>query len=362
MNPEDIKQYIEKLKVRFSELETELSDPKIYADQRRAKRVALEHRKLATLFKLVDDWCGALAAIQENKDLLPLETDEELKEMIRLEVEELTEKVAALEMQVRAALIPPDPNEGRNLILEIRPAAGGDEASLFAGELHRAYTRYAEAQGWKHELLDMTSSDLGGVKDVTVSISGDEVFGKMKYESGVHRVQRVPATESGGRIHTSTITVAVLPEAEEVDLHIAPDDLRFDVFRASGSGGQHVNTTDSAVRVTHIPTGLAVASQQEKSQHKNKEIAIRILRSKLLEAIQEEEAAKNAASKRAQVGSGDRSERIRTYNYAQNRVTDHRFGVTLYDLPKIMEGELDILFNEIISIACEQQLTDLLKK
>ncbi|UDQ97879.1 peptide chain release factor 1 [Lentisphaerota bacterium WC36G] len=361
MNPEDIKQYIEKLKVRFSEVEKELSDPNVYADQRKSKQLSLEHKKLAKLFKLVDDWCGALAGIQENKELLHLESDEELKEMIRMDIEELNEKASKLELEVRTALIPPDPNEGRNLILEIRPAAGGDEAGIFAGDMYRAYMRYAEIQGWKFEVLDMNSNDVGGLKDVTASITGDEVFGKMKYESGVHRVQRIPTTESGGRIHTSTVTVAVLPEAEDVDLHIAPEDLRFDVFRASGAGGQHVNTTDSAVRVTHIPTGLAVASQQEKSQHKNKEIALRILRSKLLEAIQAEEAAKNAASKKAQIGSGDRSERIRTYNYPQNRVTDHRFGVTLYDLPKIMEGEFDILLNEIMSIDCEKQLSDLLK-
>ncbi|MFA7231633.1 MAG: peptide chain release factor 1, partial [Victivallaceae bacterium] len=252
--------------------------------------------------------------------------------------------------------LPPDPNDSRNIIIEIRPAAGGDESALFVGDLYRLYSRYAEKRGWKLEILDMTASDLGGIKNLAFSLSGEDVFSRMKYESGVHRVQRVPTTESGGRIHTSTVTVAVMPEAEEVDIDIRQEDLRFDVFRSSGPGGQCVNTTDSAVRVTHIPTGVSVASQQEKSQHRNKEIAIRILRSRLLEVKQREEAAKQAADKRAQVGTGDRSERIRTYNFPQNRVTDHRYGITLYALPILLEGELDLLLEQIITIDCERQL------
>jgi peptide chain release factor 1 len=218
------------------------------------------------------------------------------------------------------------------------------------------YTRYAEFHGWKCEILDSTASDLGGIKEAVFSLSGDGVYSKMKYESGVHRVQRVPTTESGGRIHTSTVTVSVLPEAEDVEIDVNQEDLRMDVFRASGPGGQCVNTTDSAVRITHIPTGLCVVSQQEKSQHRNKEIAMRILKARLLEQKQREEAAKHAASKRAQVGSGDRSERIRTYNFPQNRITDHRFNITIHDLPKLLEGELDSLLDNIIEIDCERRL------
>ena len=241
----------------------------------------------------------------------------------------------------------------------MQPAAGGDEAALFTSELFRAYLYFAEKQGWKVEILEQSDTDLGGVKNVSFSLSGCDVYSKMKFESGVHRVQRVPATEAGGRIHTSTITVSVMPEAEEVELDIRQEDLRFDVFRSSGPGGQCVNTTDSAVRVTHIPTGLSVASQQEKSQHRNKEIAIRILYARLLERKQSEEAAKQAADKRSQVGTGDRSERIRTYNFPQNRVTDHRFNVSTFDLPKLMQGELDLILNPIFKLVCEQQLDSL---
>jgi peptide chain release factor 1 len=255
--------------------------------------------------------------------------------------------------------LPPDPNDSRNIIVEIRPAAGGDESALFAGDLYRLYTRYGETQNWKQEILEYSSSDLGGIKSVSFSLSGDDVYSHLKYESGVHRVQRIPVTESGGRIHTSTVTVSVLPEAQEVELHIDPEDLRIDVFRASGPGGQCVNTTDSAVRITHEPTGLVVVSQQEKSQHRNKEIAMRILRARLLEQKQREEADKHADARRAQVGSGDRSERIRTYNFPQNRITDHRYNLTLYYLSKVMEGELDILLDKIIDIDCQRRLAEL---
>ena len=247
----------------------------------------------------------------------------------------------------------------KNIIVEIKPAAGGDEAALFTGDLFRAYLHYAEKQNWKIEILDETPTDLGGIKNVSFSLSGNEVFSRMKYESGVHRVQRVPSTEAAGRIHTSTVTVAIMPEAEEVELDIKQEDLRFDVFRSSGPGGQCVNTTDSAVRVTHIPSGISVASQQEKSQHRNKEIALRILYARLLELKQTEEAQKQAANKRSQVGTGDRSERIRTYNYPQNRVTDHRFNVSTFDLPKLMEGDFDLILAPIIQINCERQLEEL---
>ena len=358
MRPEDIEGFISKLKGRFQELETRLADPSIYSRHLELKKVSLEHRKLGTLFQSFENWNRALRELGENRELAEVEEDAELRDMALEDVARLEDEVAALELRVRLSLMPPDPNAGRNIIVEIRPAAGGDEAGLFAGELYRAYERYAESVGWKLEMLDFSGSDLGGIKEVVFSLSGDDVYSRMKYESGVHRVQRVPVTESGGRIHTSTITVAVMAEAEEVEIDIRPEDLRFDVFRSSGPGGQCVNTTDSAVRVTHIPTGLSVASQQEKSHHRNKEIAMRILRARLLEIEQSKEDAKNAAERKSQVGSGERSERIRTYNFPQNRVTDHRYDITLYDLSSIMEGNLDDLLGEIRAIEAGRQLAD----
>ena len=359
MIPEDIAGYIENLHGRFAELEAALADPAIYARGAECRRVSQEHRKLETLFRKFDDWRKALAELADNREMLTAETDAELRELIAADIADLEEKAQKLEADIQISLLPPDPNDAKNIIVGIKPAAGGDEAALFAGELFRAYVKFAEKKGWRIEVLDQTDTELGGIKDVSFSLSGDEVYSLMKYESGVHRVQRVPATEAGGRIHTSTVTVAVMPEAEEVELDIRPEDLRFDVFRSSGPGGQCVNTTDSAVRVTHIPTGIAVASQQEKSQHRNKEIALRILYARLLEHKQQEEADKQAADKRSQVGTGDRSERIRTYNFPQNRVTDHRFNVNTFDLPKLMEGELDLILDQILMIACERRLDQL---
>ena len=359
MVPEDIAGYIENLHGRFAELEAALADPAIYARGAECRRVSQEHRKLETLFRKFDDWRKALAGLADNREMLTAETDAELRELIAADIAELEVKAQKLEADIQISLLPPDPNDAKNIIVGIKPAAGGDEAELFAGELFRAYMKFAEKKGWRIEVLDQTDTELGGIKDVSFSLSGDEVYSLMKYESGVHRVQRVPATEAGGRIHTSTVTVAVMPEAEEVELDIRPEDLRFDVFRSSGPGGQCVNTTDSAVRVTHIPTGIAVASQQEKSQHRNKEIALRILYARLLEHKQQEEADKQAADKRSQVGTGDRSERIRTYNFPQNRVTDHRFNVNTFDLPKLMEGDLDLILDQILMIACERRLDQL---
>lgn len=352
----DIASYIEGMKKRFSELEARMADSSIYAKPAEAKALSREHLKLTRLFADYDKWQSILKQREDNLAMLHEEKDQELKDLIQADIESINVEAVALEKAISRALLPPDPNEDRNSIVEIRPAAGGEEAALFASELYRMYTKYAESKKWKVELLDLSMSDLGGIKEAVFCVSGDDVFSRLKYESGVHRVQRIPRTEAGGRIHTSTITVAVLGEAEEVELDLRQEDLKFDVFRSSGPGGQCVNTTDSAVRVTHIPTGLSVASQQEKSQHRNKEIALRILRARLLERMQQEEAAKQAATKKAQVGTGDRSERIRTYNFPQNRVTDHRFGVNVYDLPRLLEGDLDSLFDQIIEIDCERKL------
>ena len=359
MTPDDIAGHIDKLRTRSKELENALSAPDVYSDMNNFRRMSQELSKLDTLFKDFDSWVAKLASLDGDAELLSVETDPEMKEMLEAEIAELTAGCSALETRIQLSLLPPDPNDSKNIIIGIKPAAGGDEAALFAGDLFRAYVHYAESRNWKVEILDESSTDLGGIKDVSFSLSGSDVYSRMKFESGVHRVQRVPATENSGRIHTSTITVAVMPEAEEVELNIKQEELRFDVFRSSGPGGQCVNTTDSAVRVTHIPTGLSVASQQEKSQHRNKEIALRILYARLLERKQEEEAQKQAADKRSQVGTGDRSERIRTYNYPQNRVTDHRFNVATFDLPKLMEGDLDLILDQILQISCEQRLEEL---
>ena len=359
MQPEDIKNHIERLRIREQELAAALADPGIYAKQDECRRLGGEQRKLESLFADFSCWENSLRQISENRSALARENDPEMRALLELDIEELEKRSAELEEKVQLALLPPEPNDSKNIIVEIKPAAGGDEAALFAAELYRAYMHFAEQEGWKVEILDHAATDLGGVKDVSFSISGSDVFSLMKYESGVHRVQRIPTTEAGGRIHTSTVTVSVMPEAEAVELDLNPEDLRFDVFRSSGAGGQHVNTTDSAVRVTHIPSGVSVASQQEKSQHRNKEIALRILYARLLEHKQQTEAAKQAADKRSQVGTGDRSERIRTYNFPQNRVTDHRFNVSSYDLPKVMEGEFRLVLNPILKQVCEARLEEL---
>ena len=359
MTPQEIENHIVSLKERAKEVETLLSDPAIYSKQDECRTLSREMNKLKILFADYDRWREVLTQIDENKAMLADESDDEFSAMISADIEKLVAESEKLEKQIMAALIPPDPNDSKNIIVEIKPAAGGDEAALFAGDLYRAYSHYSEKKGWKKEILDLSDSDLGGIKEAVFSLTGDDVFSRMKYESGVHRVQRIPSTESGGRIHTSTITVSVMPEAEDVEIEVLNEDLRIDVYRASGPGGQCVNTTDSAVRITHIPTGTVVTSQQEKSQHRNKEIAMRILRARLFEKKQQEEAAKQAASKRAQVGTGDRSERIRTYNYPQNRVTDHRYNVSVHNLPRLMEGELDMLLDDIIAIECEKRLSDL---
>ena len=359
MKPEEISAYIDNLRDRFKELEAMLADSNIYANAAECRKVTQEHRKLDNLFNIFENWKTTLNDLDENRKMLTNEEDADFRELIQADIAELEQKAADAESALSLALLPPDPNDAKNIIVELKPAAGGDEAALFAADLYRAYMYFAEQEGWKVEQLDHSATDLGGIKDVSFSITGADVYSLMKYESGVHRVQRIPTTETGGRIHTSTVTVSVMPEAEAVELDIKPEDLRFDVFRSSGAGGQHVNTTDSAVRVTHIPSGVSVASQQEKSQHRNKEIALRILYARLLEHKQQTEAAKLAADKRSQVGTGDRSERIRTYNFPQNRVTDHRFNVSSYDLPKVMEGEFRLILNPVLKIVCEERLEEL---
>ncbi len=361
MTPGDIINHVERLQLRASELEAALADPAIYQKAAELKSVSQEHRKLKSLFDNFDRWQKVLTEIGENELLIAEESDDEMRELAAAELEALQAEAALLENKVRQALLPADENDARNIIVEIRPAAGGDEAALFAGELARAYWRYADSKAWKVELLEENSSELGGVKSVSFSLSGDDVYMHMKFESGVHRVQRVPVTEAAGRVHTSTVTVSIMPEAEAVEINIRPEDLRFDVFRSSGPGGQSVNTTDSAVRVTHIPSGLSVASQQEKSQHRNKEIALRILYARLLEAKQAEEAARQSADKLSQVGTGDRSERIRTYNFPQNRVTDHRYNISCFDLPAVMEGEFGRVIEPILAADSEIRFEELQK-
>jgi peptide chain release factor 1 len=326
-------------------------------DRRDYETLRKEHQRLSRLLDVWRQRQDVHRRIRDNEEMLGAAGDDaELAAVIREDLTRLTEQAAVLESAVLRHLLPPDPDDARGLIVEIRPAAGGDEASLFAADLLRMYTRFAERKGWRCEVLKAGASEVGGVKDAAFAIEGSDAYRCMHYESGVHRVQRVPVTEAAGRIHTSTVTVAVLREAEDVEVQISPEDLRIDVFRSSGPGGQHVNRTDSAVRITYLPTGLVVASQQERSQHRNREIAMRLLRSRLLEQRREEEETRHAATRREQVGSGERNERIRTYNFPQNRVTDHRFGITLHGLPELLDGGLGRLVDQIISMDVEQRL------
>lgn len=361
MHPSDISKHIESRRDRFEFLEKRLTEPDIFTKQKEYKDVSRERQRLIELLGLYDRWVASLKEHEENKSMLQTEKDEEMKQMIAAEIEKLNKESATLEDKLKIFLMPPDQNDTRDIIIEVRPAAGGDEAGLFAGELYRAYCRFAEIKEWKQELLDFTPNAIGGIKEVIFSMAGESVYSYMKYECGVHRVQRIPTTETGGRIHTSTITVSVLPEAEEVELEIKTEDLRFDYFRSSGPGGQSVNRTDSAVRVTHIPTGVSVASQVEKSQHRNKATALRILRARLLETKQQEEASKHVDSKRKQTGTGDRSERIRTYNFPQNRITDHRFGISVFDIPGIMNGAMENFFQDIMRADSERSISQLIE-
>jgi peptide chain release factor 1 len=331
---------LEEVADRFREVEGLLSDPTVVNDQNRYRALTKEHAELVDVVGRYERYCQIRQEIAGSQELLK-DPDPDVREMANAEVADLESEKNALEAQLKLMLLPKDPNDTRNVILEVRAGTGGDEAALFAGDLFRMYTRYAENQGWKVELLSSAESEAGGFKEVIAMITGKGAYSRFKYESGTHRVQRVPETEAQGRIHTSACTVAVLPEAEDVEIDIDPTDLRIDLFRASGAGGQHVNKTESAVRITHIPTGVVVSCQDEKSQHKNKAKAMKVLQSRLLDAMQAEQQAKTAADRKSQVGSGDRSERIRTYNFPQGRCTDHRVGLTLYKLEAIMQGDLD---------------------
>ncbi|MBJ6801167.1 peptide chain release factor 1 [Geomonas propionica] len=327
------------LETRFGELESLLSDPEVLANQTEFRKLSKEHAGLTELIAAYREYKKVLADMEGNKELLK-EPDQEMREMAQAELETLEERREQLESEIQVLLLPKDPNDDKSVVLEIRAGTGGDESALFAGDLFRMYSRFAETNRWKVEVISASESERGGFKEVIALVEGDGVFAKLKYESGTHRVQRVPETEAQGRIHTSACTVAVMPEAEDVDIDINPTDLKIDVYRSSGAGGQHVNTTDSAVRITHLPTGTVVACQEERSQIKNRAKAMKVLKSRILDNIVMEQNAKMAADRKSQVGSGDRSERIRTYNFPQGRMTDHRIGLTLYRLDSIMAGDI----------------------
>jgi peptide chain release factor 1 len=353
----DLRPHIERFRKRFAEVEAVLSDPKAFDNPQRAQELSREYARLKELVAQGESYLKTLADLDENRALLKTESAEsEMAQMAKEEISRLEAKEKKLGQQIHFGLVPPDPTDSRNTIVEIRAGAGGSESALFAADLYRMYCRYAEARGWKIESLDSNSSDLGGFKEVIFEVTGTDVFKRLKYESGVHRVQRVPATEAQGRIHTSTATVAVLPEAEEVDVEIKPDEIEINVCRASGKGGQGVNTTDSAVQIIHKPTGMIVRCADQRSQQKNRIQAMTVLRSRLLERKIAEENAKYAAHRKDQVGTGDRSEKIRTYNFPQNRVTDHRVELTLYNLANVIEGEIDPLIELLMTNDMEEKL------
>jgi peptide chain release factor 1 len=337
---------LENVEKRYLELEKLLSSPDIISDREKFQAYSKELGEIKELYDKAQEYKAILKEIAETE---ALSKDKEMEELVKSELEKLKPRKEKLEKDIEIMLLPKDPLDERNIIVEIRAGTGGEESALFAGELLRMYLRYAERHGWKTELLTSNPTGLGGYKEVTFNLIGKGAYSRLKYEGGTHRVQRVPETESGGRIHTSAATVAVLPEAEEVDLQIDPKDLRIDTYRASGAGGQHVNKTDSAVRITHLPTGTVVACQDERSQHQNREKAMKLLRSRILENVEEAERRKRRDARRIMVGTGDRSEKIRTYNYPQGRLTDHRIGFTIYKLTEVLDGDLDEVIDALIS-------------
>jgi peptide chain release factor 1 len=332
---------LEEISVRYRAVSEQLGDPQLVADMDNYVKLNKEFKELEPLVDLYNKYARLLANLEEARQVLASEKDPELREMAKAELPELETSIAALEEVINVALIPKDPEDGRNAIVEIRAGTGGDEASIFAGDLFRMYMRYAEQKGWRTEVVNINEGTAGGYKEIAFEIEGQEIFGHLKFERGVHRVQRVPATESQGRVHTSAATVAVLPEVDDVEIEIRTDDVRIDTFRSSGAGGQHVNKTESAIRLTHIPTGVVVECQDGRSQHKNKEKAFTVLRSRLYEMQLQKVESERAAERKSQVSTGDRSAKIRTYNYPQSRITDHRIGLTLYNLEAVMDGDLD---------------------
>lgn len=349
---------LEAKEARFLSIEDQLSDPSVIANQAKWRTLSKEHAELSEIVQKFREYKEANKHCQELKDILGDSDMKELHNLAKEELKEATEEITCLEKEIRILLIPKDPNDNRNVILEIRAGTGGDEAALFAADLIKMYLKFAETRGWKTSIADSSETDLGGFKEVTCLIDGQNAYSLLKFESGVHRVQRVPETESSGRVHTSAVTVAVLPEAQDVDVDIDMKDLRIDVYRASGAGGQHINKTSSAIRITHIPTGTVVTCQNERDQRQNKEKALQILRSRLyLEALQKE-VEKTAADRKGQVGSGDRSERIRTYNFPQGRVTDHRVHVTLYQLDDFLNGHMEPILHRLIEADLAQRMGD----
>jgi len=349
---------LDELEKRYDRVSADMSNPDIIANQAEWNKLAKEFADMEYLIQKYREYKDALKSAEEVRQMLSENLDRELKVMAQEELDGLEHDIEVLTMELKRLLIPKDPNDGKNVVVEVRAGAGGDEAALFASELYRMYTRFAERNRWKAEILSSSFTDIGGVKEIVFVLEGKGAYSRLKYESGVHRVQRVPKTEAGGRIHTSTSTVAVLPEAQEVEVEINPNDLRIDVFRSSGNGGQSVNTTDSAVRVTHNPTGIVVSCQDEKSQLKNKEKAIRVLRARLLDMMQTQQHKEYAQARKSQIGTGDRSERIRTYNFPQGRISDHRITMTMYNLESFLDGEISEMLDALVAADQAESLNE----